>query len=134
MLRLIQWSFRIVLLAIAGLAMPTFDAAALSVSAPPENPQQIDLAHEVGRQTTVRGVARDSKAGAIIVLAQGEVIYIDGLSEWPAELHGKQVSAHGLLKRRKYIPDPTIGPDGGIAQGAKGLQFVLTRARWQLAR
>lgn len=114
-----------VLVCCLGLLAPAFAA--------PPLPQQIDLEHEIGRRTTVRGTARDSKGGAIVVLAQGEVIYIDALEAWPDAVHGKQVTATGLLQRRKYIPDPTVGPDGGIAQGAKGLQFVLTQAQWKVA-
>jgi len=34
-----------------------------------------------------------------------------------------------VLKKEKYIPDPTIDEDGGISQGAIGMQYVLTNAK-----
>ncbi|MBI4365738.1 MAG: hypothetical protein HY543_02860 [Deltaproteobacteria bacterium] len=125
-----QWSLLFLLSALGPIA-----SEARSINAPPPgNEQSIDLTQEIGKPATLHGVARDSKAGAIVVLAGDAVVYIDGLASWPAAFHGKNVVVHGLLKRRKYIPDPAERGDGAIAQGAKGLQDVLERARWTLEK
>lgn len=98
---------------------------------PSPDGQSIDLTQETGTPTTIRGTARDSKGGAVIVPSRGEPVYIDGLDSWPAEAHGKRVTVSGLLKRRKSLPDPTVEP-AAVAPGMKGLRFVLEKARWKV--
>lgn len=46
------------------------------------------------------GKATDTKAGAVVLLADGRLVYIEGLDFWPADLIGKYVSVTGLLKRK----------------------------------
>jgi len=85
----------------------------------------------MGTKTTiVDGLARDAKAGAVVV-ADGGPVYIAGLAAWPAAIEGRRVRARGLLREEKYIPDP-VGSGGTIAQGAEGEQRVLREASWEL--
>jgi hypothetical protein len=82
-------------------------------------------------ETTVRGTARDAKAGAVVITADQRVVYVEGLTSWPGGVSGRQVAVTGVLQRKKSIPDP-VGPDGSIAQGAVGEQEVLTSPVWQV--
>ena len=83
----------------------------------------------LGTTVTLRGLASDAKAGAVLVRGS-EVVYIDGLDAWPVDVVDRRVAVIGHLERRKYIPDP--GPAGARTQGAEGEQYVLEHAHWVL--
>jgi hypothetical protein len=89
------------------------------------------LERVVGRELTLTGTARETKAGAALLTGNAEPVYIKGLAMWPEELLGKRVSASGRLLHIKHIPDPHQAADGAISQGAVGLQYVLQRASWK---
>ena len=88
-----------------------------------------DLEQSLGKEITLHGTARDAKGGAVLLTDDNIPIYIKGLSTWTSGIEGSRVSASGVLKKEKYIPDPTIDEDGGISQGAIGMQYVLTNAK-----
>jgi hypothetical protein len=81
-------------------------------------------------RTTLRGVARDAKGGAVVVTDRGPV-YIAGLDAWPAALAGRTVEVTGVLRQMKHIPDP-VGPGNTVAQGAWGEQTVIVEATWRV--
>jgi hypothetical protein len=83
-----------------------------------------------GKRVTVRGTARDAKAGAVIVTSAGNPIYIEHVDSWPKDVLGQEVEADGVLRSKKYIPDPVVDKHGAISQGAEGNQDVLEGARW----
>ena len=87
-----------------------------------------------GGQTSVEGVAQDAKMGAVVVDAQNQPIYIQGLESWPQEFSGKQVVVTGMLVQKKYLPTATVDAGGAISQGTTGgqLETVLTNAKWEL--
>ncbi len=93
--------------------------------------QTLRLPENMGKTVTVRGIARDAKGGAVLLPANTDPIYIEGLSSWPDEVLGKEVSVTGVLREKKLIPDPYIASDGGISQGAIGTQMVLEKATWK---
>mgnify|MGYP007046932023 CR=1 FL=1 len=80
---------------------------------------------------TVTGTARDAAMGAVVVLADGKVWYVDRLSEWPGNLLNAQVSVTGTARQRKLAPDPTVGPDGAVSHGMQGTSAVLMSAHWR---
>jgi hypothetical protein len=82
------------------------------------------LATQLDTQVVLHGVARDAKGGAVVLMLSGGVVYIEGLTSWPEEKHGKPVTVSGVLRLKKYLPDPHW-PDGTIVQGAEGEQYVL---------
>ncbi len=90
------------------------------------------LSDNMGKTVTLRGIARDAKGGAVLVLPTNEPVYIEVLPSWPTGVSGKDVSVTGILREKKLIPDPYIAPDGGISQGAIGTQTVLEKAKWKL--
>lgn len=87
------------------------------------------LALACSSPNVIRGVAKNAKAGAVIV-TDGDVIYVGGLSEWPEEVLDKTVEATGKLVDEKFIPDP-VGETGLPQQGAEGSQSVLKEAEWK---
>jgi len=78
----------------------------------------------------VEGIARDAKAGAVVVSDTGPV-YIEKLGSWPSELLGKQVRVKGRLVTTKFIPDP-VNDKGELVQGAPGEQTVMRDATWEV--
>jgi hypothetical protein len=84
-----------------------------------------------GAKTTVRGVARDAKGGAVVV-TDGGPVYVIGLESWPKELAGRKVEVTGVVRQKKHLPDP-VGPKREIAQGAWGDQRVIEGATWKAA-
>ena len=86
------------------------------------------------KKTTLSGVARDAKGGAILFTLEKAVIYIEGLDFWPPELCDEQVVVTGILTRKKYIPAPTTDKNGAISTGAEGEQFVLENAEYSTAK
>jgi hypothetical protein len=80
-------------------------------------------------KTTIRGVARDAKGGAVVV-TDGGPVYVIGLEAWPRELAGRKVEVTGRVRPKKHLPDP-VGPGGTVAQGAWGDQTVIEGATWK---
>ena len=89
--------------------------------------KETQLEELLGQEVTLNGTARDTKGGAVLLTDDNTPVYIEGLAYWNPALEGSRTSASGVLKKVKYIPDPTIGDDGGISQGAIGMQFVLIK-------
>ena len=87
----------------------------------------MQLEKVLGQEVTLDGTARDAKGGAVLLTDDNIPIYIEGLDSWPPAIDGSRISVNGVLKKEKYIPDPSIGDDGGISQGAIGMQYVLTK-------
>ena len=88
-----------------------------------------NLEKSLGTEVTLHGTARDAKGGAVLLTDENVPVYIKGLSTWTSGIEGSRVSAIGVLKKEKYIPDPAIDEDCGISQGAVGMQYVLTNVQ-----
>lgn len=91
--------------------------------------KEIDLEKVLGQEVTLHGTARDAKGGAVLLTDNNIPVYIKGLASWTPSIEGSHISVNGVLKKEKYIPDPIIGKDGGISQGAIGMQYVLTNVK-----
>ena len=79
-------------------------------------------------EVTLRGLAANAKGGAVLVV-DGAPIYLERMDEWPPGMAGTEVTVAGRLVQKKVIPDPVVGPDGAISQGAEGTQQVLEQVR-----
>lgn len=87
---------------------------------------------EQSRTTTITGVAKNAKAGAVVVLGDGNPVYVQGLDEWPDSTLDRNVEVRGVLVDEKMIPDPKVDKNGAISQGAMGDQTVIKKARWMV--
>ena len=67
--------------------------------------------------TLLTGVARDAKGGAVLVSADGGVLYIAGQSEWPDALHGLPVLVLGRAHREHHVPVAVRDASGAWSQG-----------------
>jgi hypothetical protein len=83
----------------------------------------------LGKQITLRGIAFDSKAGAVLKLKDGIIVYIYDLASWTDEFLRQQICVTGLLQKKKIIPDVTIDENGAISQGAPGDQYLLDQVK-----
>jgi hypothetical protein len=68
----------------------------------------IDVEQHVGERVTLKGEAVDGAAGAVVVLEDGHVIYVNGLQSWPDDVAGREVEAAGTLvlrpsSKRRYV-------------------------------
>ena len=88
----------------------------------------MELEKLIGQKVKLVGTSKDAKGGAVLITANGNVIYIKELESWSSELLDKQVSVHGLLNKEKFIPDPVTDKNGAISSGAFGEQLVLEKA------
>lgn len=79
----------------------------------------------IGKEISLSGLAFDSKAGAVLKLKDGIIVYIYDLSSWSSEFLGQKTCVTGLLQKKKIIPDVRIDEDGSISQGAPGEQYLL---------
>ena len=94
--------------------------------------RKFPAARREARMKTLRGVAKNAKAGAVLLVDGSEmVVYLKGLSEWPEKLLDQKVEAKGLLVEEKFIPDPGPDENGAYSQGAQGSQTVLKSATYK---
>lgn len=77
-----------------------------------------DLSAKLDQTLTLKSVAKNVKAGAVIITDNDEVMYIQGLTSWDDDIFNKEIIV--------------IVEDGTISQGTVGLQFVLKDAEWEL--
>lgn len=84
----------------------------------------------IDQNVVLRGIARNAKAGAVVVTDDGLVVYLEGLDGWPEAISNRKVEVSGLLREKKHIPDPVRS--GELAQGAWGEQLVLERPQWKV--
>lgn len=80
-------------------------------------------------QITLKGIALDAKAGAVLKLSNGEIVYLENLAFWDDDLVQKEVSVAGKLVEKKYIPDPHTAENGAKSAGAIGTQLVLEEVK-----
>jgi hypothetical protein len=95
--------------------------------------REFPAARRGAAERTLVGVAKNAKAGAVLLVEGQGPIYLEGLAAWPEQLLDRRVEARGRPVEEKLIPDP--GPDehGAYTQGAEGTQTVLKAPTYRLA-
>jgi hypothetical protein len=78
-----------------------------------------------GKEISLYGLAFDSKAGAVLKLKDGIIVYIYDLASWSSEFLGQKTCVTGTIQQKKIIPDVRIDENGAISQGAPGEQYLL---------
>lgn len=84
------------------------------------------------RPTTIAGVARDAKSGAVVIGDDGAVVEVAGLDAWPAELEGRRVSVMGRLTQREGATS-LVNDAGEHSAGSLGPHTVIEGATWRPA-
>jgi hypothetical protein len=100
-------------------------AAAVSAESP-----IAPLAAKTDTRVRLHGKAAQTKSGAALVTDSGDVVYLEGVDAWPDDAAGRNVTATGVLVRRKAVPDPVVDDAGAVSQGAEGMQLMLEGAHW----
>ena len=104
-------------------------AGCIRAPAPVSSKGETPMATE-GKTVTLEGRAENAKAGAILLRdGNDDPVYIEGLDSWPSAVTRKRVRATGVLRSKKMIPDPGMGPEK--TAGAFGDQTVLENAKWE---
>ena len=86
--------------------------------------KSVDLEKALGQRVSIRGVAHNAKAGAVIVTDRDEVVYLGGIREWPEGVIGKRIVKEGVLRRQRIYPDVKVEGEAR-SQGLPGDQFLL---------
>ncbi|GAB1691138.1 hypothetical protein [Krasilnikovia sp. M28-CT-15] len=79
--------------------------------------------HLVGRRVTLRGIAGDAAAGAVVLVGEGLPVYIESRSGW-GTLAGATIEITGELDRTEIAPLHSA-PGQPASHGAPGRQYVL---------
>jgi hypothetical protein len=85
---------------------------ATTMNAPPLAP--------ASKRDAISGIARDAKAGAVLVQGDGRVVYVAGLSAWPADVVGRRIRGTGTLVVASRLPRATQDESGAWSQGVAG--------------
>ncbi len=93
--------------------------------------KEVDLNDMVGKSVVIRGIAHDAKAGALVAIDGGEVVYISERASWPPAWIGKRVTLEGKLNKRRNFPEPDPNNEL-IEQAMQGIPFVLELDRYSL--
>jgi len=90
----------------------------------------MSLEDKVGANVTIEGVARNAKAGAVVLIDDHTSVYVAGLDCWNGVTEGKQVSVTGTLRKRGG--DNVVNAKGEYSAGIPGDHLVLEHATWTL--
>ena len=82
--------------------------------------------------TSFEGVARNAKAGAVLVGTDQVVRYVRGLDEWPDLLDGQPVIVLGQEQKAQHVPVAQRDESGAWTAGKSGtsLDEVICDASW----
>ncbi len=78
----------------------------------------------------VSGVAKDAKAGAVVITDEGGTYYIDRLDYWGPEYLNKRVNVTGILQTVVHTPERL----GKQKSEITGTQNIIKHAQFELAR
>jgi len=92
-----------------------------------------DAGAHVGNEVTLEGTALEAHAGAVVMLADGNPVYVTGLEEWDAAFFRQTVRVTGKLRRKKLGPNPSTNDKGEHSHGIQGTDVVIDDATWALA-
>jgi len=95
----------------------------------------LDLSQYLEQPLTVTGLARDARAGAI-VLPVGDhedkrPVYVAGLKTW-GDQEGRTVSVSGILRLRAIIAIATVDKEGSVSHGLDDAVFVIDDPSWKI--
>jgi hypothetical protein len=81
---------------------------------------------------SIKGIAENSKAGAIVVTNDNQVFYIEGINNWNIEILRKQVQVDGYLLVEHHNESELVNEKGEYNQGYSGEIRKITKPVWRL--
>ena len=82
--------------------------------------------------TTVYGIAKNGKEGALVITDKNEPVYVDGLDAWDSELLNKSIEVTGTLSVETLSEEDLKNEQGEWKQGISGQRKILLNASWKL--
>lgn len=83
---------------------------------------------------TIVGIAQHGKAGAIVLTADKEVYYMDGLDTWSKDVFGKEIKVTGVLKVEKSKEADLINEKGEWSAGIHGSVKKIISPVWEIVK
>lgn len=86
------------------------------------------------KDTTVTGIAQNSKAGGIVITSDNSHFFVDVISSWNDDVLGKMVEVTGTLKKEYYTEKDLKDEEGGWKQGMLGEKLIIINAKWMVVK
>lgn len=86
----------------------------------------------LGSRVRLSGIAENAKGGALLVINDKSIWYLEGVDSWPDAALGKLVGVGGKLASKEYLPQATKNEKGEWTQGAQGTQSVIEAPTWRV--
>lgn len=80
---------------------------------------------------TVTGLTQNGKGGALLVLDDSTVYYLEEIDAWETNLVGKRIEAIGTIKIETLYEDDLKNEQGEYTQGVVGEKRILTNVKWK---
>jgi len=95
--------------------------------------KEVNFDPMVGHLITVEGwdFSQSLKFGASVVTHGSAQVYVDGVTKWPPEAHGRLIRVTGTLTVRYDRPRVVQGPYGEALMKFDGPRFILTGAKYE---
>lgn len=88
--------------------------------------------NETMKSKTIAGIAQNGKGGAVVVMDDGGVYYLEEVDEWESDLIGKRIEVTGILKIESFSEGDLQNERGEYTQGVAGEKKILVNAKWKL--
>ena len=83
-------------------------------------------------EVTIRGIAKNTKSGAIVISEKSKLYYIDGIDSWTDNISGKKVKVTGILNVKIYKEEDLKNEDGGWIQGVEGEKNTIKLIKYKI--
>ncbi|MEZ4773345.1 MAG: hypothetical protein R3D00_09190 [Bacteroidia bacterium] len=80
---------------------------------------------------SVTGTAQNSKAGAVVISANQEVYYLEGIDHWDEEQIGREIQVSGELVTENFGQEYLRNEKGEWSQGIAGEKHTILRPVWR---
>jgi hypothetical protein len=83
-------------------------------------------------ETTIEGLAKNAKDGAVVVSSDQTVYYIDKLQYWDEFFEGKKIKVTGYLVTDSTKNEDIVNDKGEYKTGIPGDKKLLIEAAWEI--
>jgi hypothetical protein len=83
---------------------------------------------------TVTGLAQNGKGGALLVVDDNTVYYLEGMDAWENSMVGTRIEVTGALRIETLSENDLKNEQGEYTQGTAGDKRILTNVKWKLGQ
>ena len=80
----------------------------------------------------VTGIAKNGKAGAILLTSEDEVYYIEGVHSWEEAIYNKKIEVTGKIQQETFEEEALKNEKGEYSQGMMGEKKTILSPTWKL--